>query len=87
MRTILVYRARTMPVQPLSETPVGARIRVVGIDGGRALIRRLLSLGLSVGAEFEVLHHRGRAVVVGSHGNRVALGAGMADKVRAEVLD
>jgi len=76
-----------MSVQPLSETPVGAKVRVVGIDGGRDLIRRLLSLGLSVGAEIEVLHHRGRAVVVGSQGNRVALGAGMADKVRAEVLD
>lgn len=76
-----------MSVQPLSETPVGVKVRVVGIDGGRELTRRLLSLGVSVGTEIEVLHHRGRAVVVGSQGNRVALGAGMADKVRTEVLD
>ena len=76
-----------MPVQLLSETPVGRRARVVAIDGGRELARRLLSLGLCVGTEIEVLHHRGRAVVVGSQGNRLALGAGMADKVRAEVLD
>jgi ferrous iron transport protein A len=60
---------------------------VVAIDGGRELCRRLLSLGLTVGSEVEVLHHRGRAVVVGNQGNRVALGAGMADKVQAEVLD
>lgn len=76
-----------MPVQLLSETPVGVKVRVVDIAGGRELTRRLLSLGLSVGAELEVLHHRGHAVVVGNHGNRVALGAGMADKVRAEILD
>jgi ferrous iron transport protein A len=76
-----------MPVQSLSETPVGVKVRVVDIDGGRDLTRRLLSLGLSVGAELEVLHHRGRGVVVGNQGNRVALGAGMADKVRAEVVD
>jgi ferrous iron transport protein A len=50
-------------------------------------VLRLLSLGLSVGTEIEILHHRGRAVVVGNQGNRVALGAGMADKVRAEALE
>jgi Fe2+ transport system protein FeoA len=76
-----------MPVQALSETPVGTKVRVVGIDGGRELVLRLLSLGLSVGTEIEILHHRGRAVVVGNQGNRVALGAGMADKVRAEALE
>ncbi len=76
-----------MSVQPLSETPVGTRVRLVAVDGGRKLTRRLLSLGLSIGTEVEVLHHRGHGVVVGSEGNRVALGAGMADKVRAEVLD
>jgi ferrous iron transport protein A len=76
-----------MSVQPLSETPVGRRARVVSINGGRELIRRLLSLGLSVGSEIEILHHRGRAVVVGNKGNRLALGAGMAERVCAEVLD
>jgi ferrous iron transport protein A len=79
--------SRAMPVQPLSETPVGRKVRLVAIDGGRELTRRLLSLGLTIGTEVEVLHHRGRAVVVGNAGNRVALGAGMADKVRAEALD
>jgi ferrous iron transport protein A len=84
---ILVYRHHGMAVYSLSETPVGRRARVVAIEGGRKLTRRLLSLGLYVGTEIEVLHRRGRAVVVGSQGNRLALGAGMADKVRAEVLD
>jgi ferrous iron transport protein A len=76
-----------MSSQSLIETPVGQKVRLVAIDGGRQLVRRLLSLGLSIGAEIEVLHHRGRGVVVARHGNRVALGKGIAEKLRAEVLE
>ena len=76
-----------MPSQPLSETPAGHKVRLVAIDGGRQLTRRLLSLGLSLGSEVEILHHRGRGVVVAKQGNRVALGRGIAEKLRAEILD
>ena len=41
-----------MARQILSETPVGRKVRLVAIDGGRQLVRRLLSLGLSVGAAY-----------------------------------
>ncbi|MCO6411829.1 MAG: ferrous iron transport protein A [Thiogranum sp.] len=76
-----------MAILPLNETPVGTKVRLVAIDGGRQLVRRFLSLGLSLGAEVEVLHHRGRGVVIAKEGNRVALGGGMAEKLRGEVLD
>ena len=76
-----------MAILPLSETPVGKKVRLVEIDGGRQMVRRFLSLGLSLGSEVEVLHHRGRGVVVAKQGNRVALGGGMAEKLRAEELD
>jgi len=76
-----------MSRQVLSETPVGWKVRLVAIDGGRQLVRRLLSLGLPVGAEIEILHHRGSGVVVARQGNRVALGKGIAEKVYAEVPD
>lgn len=62
-------------------------MKLVSIQDGRRLMRRLLALGLSVGSEFEILHHRGRAVVVGNDGNRVALGAGVAEKLIVEELD
>jgi len=71
----------------LSETPVGCKVRLAAIEGGRSLVRRLLSLGLSVGAEIEILHHRGSGVVVARQGNRVALGKGIAEKVYTEVPD
>lgn len=76
-----------MPAKTLSDFFVGQKVRLVGVDGGRELVRRLLSLGLSIGTEVEVLHHRGRGVVVAREGNRVALGRGVAEKLRAEVLD
>ena len=68
----------------LSNVPVGRRVRLVSIEGGRRLIRRLLALGLSIGDEFDVLHHRGGGVVIGKNGNRVALGIGVADKLKIE---
>jgi len=76
-----------MSSQPLSETPVGLKVRLVAIDGGRQLTRRLLSLGLTLGSEVEVLQHRGRGVVVAKQGNRVALGKGIAEKLQAEILE
>lgn len=75
------------PVLPLNETTVGRRLRLVSIDGGDALRRRLLSLGLATGGIVEVVHRRGGGVVVARDGNRVALGQGMAQKVLVEVVE
>ncbi|HFQ14043.1 MAG TPA: ferrous iron transport protein A [Gammaproteobacteria bacterium] len=76
-----------MSTHSLSDTPVGQRVRLVEIDGGKQLARRLLALGLTVGSEIEILQHRGRGVVVAKEGNRVALGKGIAEKIRAVRLD
>ncbi|HEB56916.1 MAG TPA: ferrous iron transport protein A [Gammaproteobacteria bacterium] len=76
-----------MSSQLLSDTPVGQKVRMVAISGGKQLTRRLLALGLTVGSELEVLHHRGRGVVVAKQGNRVALGKGIAEKIHAVKLD
>lgn len=71
---------------PLSSLAIGADARIVEIDGGRQLIRRLLSLGLRVGSEVRILHRRGRGVVLFNAQNRVALGAGIAAKILMEPL-
>ncbi len=76
-----------MRSQLLSEIPVGKTARLVSIDGGRQLTRRLLSLGIALGAEVQVLQHRGHGVVIGRDGNRVALGQGIADKLHVEKID
>ena len=66
---------------PLVLLSVGQRARIAEIRAGRELTRRLLSLGLRVGMELDVLQRRGRGVVVASSGSRVALGAGVAEKL------
>lgn len=74
-------------VVTLNEPPVGQRLRLVGVEGGEQLRRRLLALGLSVGDEVEVVHRRNGGVVLARDGNRVALGNGVAQKVLAEVIE
>jgi ferrous iron transport protein A len=71
---------------PLSELSLGSAARIAEIRGGRQLARRLLGLGLRLGSEVLVLHHRGSGLVV-SHGDtRIALGGGIVDKLWVEPL-
>lgn len=62
-------------------------MRLVRVLGGQRLKRRLLALGLNIGGELEVVQRRGGGVVLARGGNRVALGAGVAQKLFGEVLD
>ena len=71
---------------PVSELRIGQRMRLLRVVGGHRLQRRLLALGLNLGGEIEVLQRRGGGVVVARGGNRVALGAGVADKLLGERL-
>ncbi len=65
----------------LSGLPVGGRATIKRVLGGRLLVHRLLSLGLRVGSDIQLLQRRGSGVVVACRGNRVALGAGVAEKL------
>ena len=71
----------------MSELGEGGRARIREIRGGRNVTRRLLSLGLRVGTEIRVVQRRGGGVVVANEGNRVALGAGVADKLIVDLLN
>ncbi|MBK1648156.1 FeoA family protein [Rhabdochromatium marinum] len=79
--------ASCLPPTHLTDLPLGARGRVIGIDGGRELNRRLLALGVRLGTELRVEHHRGRGRVVSIGPSRVALGGGIVEKLRIERLD
>ena len=73
--------------KPLCELSVGEQGRIVKINGDRAMARRLLGLGLRVGSEISVLQHRSRGVVLANAGNRVALGASIADKLIMDPIE
>ncbi|MEW6165753.1 MAG: FeoA family protein [Pseudomonadota bacterium] len=62
----------------------GARVRVVALRGGAGLDRRMTEMGLNLGAELTVRHHRGGGVVVMRGETRFALGGGMAHKIMVE---
>lgn len=58
---------------PLSQLSVGQRAFVSKIEGDNQLTRRLLSLGIRVGCELEVVQWRPSGVVLANANNRVAL--------------
>lgn len=65
----------------LTRLPIGATATVTRIQGGRNTERKLMSLGIKKGSEIEILHRRGKGVVVRSSGTRIAIGEGVAEKV------
>jgi ferrous iron transport protein A len=69
------------PLITLAKLPVGCRAYIRRIQGGRQMTHRLLGLGLRVGSEIELTQRRGSGVVVANGGARVALGAGVAEKL------
>jgi ferrous iron transport protein A len=66
---------------PLAMAGEGARVRIQLLRGGKGLEMRLTSLGLNVGSELVVSQHQGGKMVVLRGETRLALGAGMAQKI------
>ncbi len=66
---------------PLAMASEGERVRIARLHGGYGLETRLTSLGLNRGSEIEVLQRQGGNIVVLRGDSRLALGAGMANKV------
>ncbi|MBL6957847.1 MAG: ferrous iron transport protein A [Rhodospirillales bacterium] len=67
---------------PLALAQGGERLRIAAFKTGKGLGMKLSTLGLHVGSEVEVLHRQiNGSVVVSRDSNRVALGAGMAQKI------
>ena len=72
--------------RPLSMAAPGERLRIDSLAGGERAVRQLNDLGLTMGAELEVISCDGGPVVVAVGGARLALGRGLADKVRVTAL-
>ncbi|MEZ5839216.1 MAG: FeoA family protein [Hyphomicrobiales bacterium] len=67
---------------PLALAAEGEKVRIAALRAGKGLSRRLTDLGLPLGAEIRVMQRRpGGAMIVGRDNLRVALGAGMSQKV------
>jgi Fe2+ transport system protein FeoA len=69
-------------VMALSEAPVGRTLRVVRLDGGHGMKRRLTDMGLHVGSVVRIARTGGTGpVIVWSKGGRIALGRGVLHRV------
>lgn len=69
----------------LIDVPVGARVRV-RLEGGRRFLARLHQIGLHSGDTVRVLRTApfGGPVLVEVNGREIALGRGIAEKIRVE---
>jgi ferrous iron transport protein A len=67
---------------PLTLAAVGERVRIVAVHRGRGIDRKLSDLGLTSGCEVTVVSRGGGGpMVVARDDMRLALGAGIADRV------
>lgn len=74
--------------RPLSTIATGKRGIVVALMGGRQFQNRLVSMGLNVGCEIEIVHGsngRGGPTLFATGETRLAVGHGMADKILVAV--
>ncbi len=76
---------RQAPSMPLTLAARGERLEVVGFDGGRVAQKRLTDMGLKVGDVIEVINSDG-PIIINTRGTRLAIGKGLADKVRVKVF-
>lgn len=67
---------------PLACATEGESVKIVGIRGGGRITERLISMGIRVEDQIEVVQRQDRgAVLISREGNRYALGGGMAHKI------
>lgn len=69
-------------VLSLAQLPHRRCAKVVDFDGGRAMVQRMVMLGIRRGVPLCVVHGPGaRGTVVQVGGARIALGRGVTDKI------
>jgi ferrous iron transport protein A len=79
-----LFSQSTLPLALASE---GERLRIVSLRGGRGFHEKLVSMGLNVGDEIEVIQRRGGGtVMIAKGGIRYGLGGGMAQKILVAII-
>lgn len=83
MITDTTYAADSPTTTPLSQIAAGQTVKLVSVDGGRRLRKRLADLGLSAGQHVRVVqnHFAGPLILAVQHDARLAIGRGMARKI------
>lgn len=66
---------------PLTKAKSGVTMRLIKIQGGKHITRRLVELGLTPGVQIRKLQDAGGPVILAIRDSRIALGRGMAEKL------
>lgn len=75
-------RQATRHSMPLAIACAGESVRIAALEGGRGLRQRLMSMGLNIGSEIEVIRKGCPGPFLIAIGDtRLAIGAGMAHKI------
>ena len=70
---------------PLALAPAGTSVRVVSVEGGQGVRKRLADLGLNVSECLSVIQSDTRGpVLLGIKDSRLAIGRGLAFKIMVE---
>jgi len=72
---------------PLALAGIGETLKIIGVKAGKGLNQKLMELGVPVGSQVNVVQRgHGGAAVVSRGSVRIALGAGMAQKVMVSIV-
>lgn len=63
----------------------GATGKIKSVDAGRYATRRLYEMGFTVGAPVKIVKNDAGPVIVSLVGNKIALGRGLAEKIKLEM--
>ena len=74
------------PSFSLNQARPGAQVRVIAITADKLLRKRLLSMGVLINSQLDVLQRRGDALVVGSDRSRIAIGEAMSRHIQVQAV-
>lgn len=74
-------------ILPLAALPEGCKGKVVKVEAGLGLVRRLGEMGFVKGARVKMLRSTSGPIMVQLYGSRIALGRGVASRIIVEVED
>lgn len=77
-----------MDINTLDKSPRGSFVRIVAISGGRMARQKLTDLGIIPGEKLKIIRNDGSGpVLVALYDSKVAVGSGLAQKVRVIPAD
>lgn len=78
----------TASIQPLRLLKTGQKGTVIALTGGYEFQTRLVSMGLNVGCDLQVVHSgdgRGGPTLIAAGESRIAIGHGMLDRIQVAI--